>query len=106
MDAALSGFDADQMNEDVSRGARSLSNIKPDILVYACTSGAYHKGCIQFDREMSEEMQLASGVESIAAVGACIEAFSVMGSKRLSIAGPYRHFHLRHRLKPLAEASP
>lgn len=33
-------------------------------------------------------MQQASGVESITAVGACIEAFKFMGSKRLSIAGP------------------
>ncbi len=88
VDTALFGFDADKMNEDVSRGACSLSNIKPDILVYACTSGTYHKGSIQFDREMSEKMQLASGVESITAVGACIEAFRFMGSKRLSIAGP------------------
>ena len=68
VDTALFGFDADKMNEDVSRGARSLSNIKPDILVYACTSGTYHKGYIQFDQEMSEEMQTASGVESITAV--------------------------------------
>ena len=103
VDTALFGFDADKMNEDVSRGARSLSNIKPDILVYACTSGTYHKGYIQFDQEMSEEMQTASGVESITAVGACIEAFKFIGSKRLSIAGPYRHFHLRERLKPLLE---
>ena len=100
---ALFGFNVDKMNEDVSRGARSLSNIKPDILVYACTSGTYHKGYIQFDREMSDEMQLVSGVPSITAVGACIEAFKFMGSKRLSIAGPYRHFHLRQRLKPLLE---
>jgi len=103
VDTALFGFDADKMNEDVSRGARSLSNIKPDILVYACTSGTYHKGYIQFDQEMSEEMQTASGVESITAVGACIEAFKFIGSKRLSIAGPYRNFHLRERLKPLLE---
>ena len=30
---ADNGFDADKMNEDVSRRARSLSNIRPDILV-------------------------------------------------------------------------
>ncbi|MCH8989877.1 MAG: hypothetical protein IIA92_13875 [Chloroflexi bacterium] len=73
------------------------------MLVYACTSGTYHKGYLQFDRQMSEEMQQASVVESITAVWACIEAFKFMGSKRLSIAGPYRHFHLRQRLKPLLE---
>ena len=98
VDTALFGFDADKMNEDVSRGARSLSNIKPDLLVYACTSGTYHKGYIQFDKEMSQEMKLASGVESITAVGSGIVGFKLMGSKILSIAGPYRHFHLRKRL--------
>jgi len=103
VDTALFGFDVEKMNEDVSRGTRSLANIKPDILVYACASGTYHKGYLQFDRKMSEEMRSASGVESITAVGACIEAFRFMGAERLSIAGPYRHFHLHQRLKPLLE---
>ena len=26
-----------------------------------------------------------------------------MGSRKLSVAGPYRNYHLRHRLKPLLE---
>jgi len=29
------------MNEDVERGVRSLANIQPDLLVYACTSGTW-----------------------------------------------------------------
>jgi maleate isomerase len=36
-------------------------------------------------------------------VGSCIAAMRHMGSRKLSIAGPYRNFHLRNRLKPLME---
>jgi len=103
VDWALFGFSATKMNEDVERGARSLANIEPDLLVYACTSGTWHKGNLAFDRQISEIMRAASGVPAITAVGSCVEAMRFMGSQRISIAGPYRNFHLRNRLKPFLE---
>ena len=42
-------------------------------------------------------------MSSITAVTACIAAMRHMGSRKLSIAGPYRNYHLRNRLKPLME---
>ncbi len=42
-DWALFGFYVNKMNDDVARGASYLSNIGPDVLVYACTSGTWHK---------------------------------------------------------------
>lgn len=103
IDWALFGFDVNKMNDDVARGASSLSNIGPDVLVYACTSGTWHKGYMAFDQRMAEIMQEASGVPSITAVTSCIAALRHMGSRKLSIAGPYRNYHLRNRLKPLME---
>ena len=103
VDWALFGFDVNKMNDDVARGASSLSNIGPDLLVYACTSGTWHKGYMAFDRHMADTMEEASGVPSITAVTSCIEAMQHMGSRKLSIAGPYRNYHLRHRLRPLME---
>ena len=103
VDWALFGFDVGKMNEDVARGASALSNIGPDVLAYACTSGTWHKGYMAYDRMMAQIMEEASGVQSITAVGSCIAALRHMGSRRLSIAGPYRNFHLRNRLKPLME---
>ena len=103
IDWALFGFDVNKMNDDVARGASSLSNIGPDVLVYACTSGTWHKGYMAFDQRMAETMQEASGVPSITAVTSCIAALRHMGSRKLSIAGPYRNYHLRNRLKPLME---
>ena len=103
VDWALFGFNATKMNEDVGRGVRSLANIEPDLLVYACTSGTWHKGNLAFDRQMCEIMQGASGVPAITAVGSCLEALRFMGTRRISVAGPYRNFHLRNRLKPFLE---
>lgn len=103
VDWALFGFDVNRMNEDVARGAGSLANVGPDVLVYACTSGTWHKGYMAFDRRMAEVMEGASGVPSITAVGSCVAAMGHLGSRRISIAGPYRNFHLRNRLKPLLE---
>ncbi len=103
IDWALFGFDANKMNDDVARGASSLSNIGPDVLVYACTSGTWHKGYMAYDQRMAEIMQEASGIPSITAVTSCISAMRYMGSRKLSIAGPYRNYHLRNRLKPLME---
>ncbi len=103
VDWALFGFSANKMNEDIERSARSLANIEPDLMVYACTSGTWHKGNLAFDRQISETITSASGVPSITAVGSCVEAMRFMGSQRISIAGPYRNFHLRNRLKPFLE---
>ena len=100
---ALFGFDVGKMNDDVARGASALSNIGPDVLVYACTSGTWHKGYMAYDQSMAQLMEDASGVESITAVSSCIAAMRHMGSRKLSIAGPYRNYHLRNRLKPLME---
>ena len=100
---ALFGFDVGRMNDDVARGASALSNIGPHVLVYACTSGTWHKGYLAYDRMMAQIMEEASGVQSITAVASCIAAMRHMGSRKLSIAGPYRNFHLRNRLQPLVE---
>ena len=105
VDWALFGFDANKMNQDVERGARSLANVEPDLLVYACTSGTWHKGSLAFDQQMSENMQRVSGVPAITAVSSCIEAMRTLGASKVSIAGPYRNFHLRNRLKPFLETA-
>ena len=103
VETALFGFDITRMNEDVARGASALSNIGPDVLAYACTSGTWHKGYLAYDRMIAGLIEESSGVPSITAVGSCIEAMRHMGCRRLSIAGPYRNYHLRNRLKPLME---
>ena len=100
---AMFGINQTKMNEDVERGVRSLANVDPDLLVYACTGGTWHRGNLAYDRQMAELMQRVSGVPAITAVGSCLEAMRFMGARCVSVAGPYRNFHLRNRLKPLLE---
>ncbi len=85
---ALFGFDVNKMNDDVARGASSLSNIGPDVLVYACTSGTWHKGYMAFDQRMAEIMEESSGIPSITAVTSCIAAMRHMGSTRSASPAP------------------
>ena len=103
VDWVMFGINQTKMNEDVERGARSLANIHPALLVYACIGGTWHKGNLDFDRQMSEHIARVSGVPAITAVGSCLEAMRTMGTRRISIAGPYRTPHLQTRLKPLLE---
>ena len=103
VDYALFGFDVGKMNDDVARGASALSNIGPDVLMYACTSGTWHKGYMAYDQAIARIMEEASGVQSVTAVTSSIAALRHMGGRKLSIAGPYRNYHLRNRLKPLME---
>ena len=102
-DNVMFGMDITLMNEDVERGVRSLANVTPDLLVYACTGGTWHKGTLAYDRDMAEKMEAVSGVPAITAVTSCIEAMRFMGTRRVSVAGPYRNSHLHAALKPLLE---
>ena len=87
VDWALFGFDVNKMNDDVARGSRSLANIEPDLLVYACTSGTWHKGYIAYDQQMARLMEDSSGVDSITAVGSCIAAMRHMGQPKTQHSG-------------------
>lgn len=100
---AMFGTNQTKMNEDVERGVRSLANVGPDLLVYACTGGTWHQGNLDFDRQMTELIQAAGGAPAITAVGSCLEAMRSMGTRRISVAGPYRNSHLQNKLKPLLE---
>lgn len=98
------GINQTMMNADVERSARSLANIHPDVIAYACTGGTWHQGNLAYDRQMAELIhQSSGGVPSVTAVGSCIEAMRAMGTRRISVAGPYRNHHLQTRLKPLLE---
>ena len=100
---AMFGINQTKMNEDVERSVRSLANVDLDVLAYACTGGTWHRGNLAYGRQIAEEMHRVSGVPAITAVGSCLEAMRYMGTRRISVAGPYRNYHLQNRLKPLLE---
>ena len=100
---AMFGMDIQQMNEDVERGARSLANVTPDLLVYACTAGTFFKGSLDYDRQLVENLEQVTGVPAITAMTSTVEAMRFMGTRRISVAGPYRTSLLQTSLKPVLE---
>jgi maleate isomerase len=92
------------MNDDLDRGARYLASANLDIVAYCCTSGTYHAGTLEYDRKLAQQIHRVSGLPAVTAVGASLEALAHVGAHRISIAGPYGNFLLRHRLTPLLES--
>lgn len=93
-----------KMNDDLERSVRYLASANLDIIAYCCTSGTYHAGSIEYDAQLSQRINSASGLPAVTAVAASLEALRRVGAKRLSIAGPYGNFLLRERLTPLLES--
>ena len=92
------------MNQDLDRGVTSLTSANLDILVYACTSGTYHAGNIEYNELITEKIERLSGLPTITAVTASIEALSSISPGNISIIGPYSQLLLTNRLTPLLES--
>lgn len=98
----LLGADNNMMNADVERCARSLANVRPDVIAYAITAGTWLKGSLAFDREMAERIRRAAGgVPAVTAFGSCLAALRAAGARRVSLASPYWDSTVQGRLVPL-----
>lgn len=98
------GSDLNMMNADVERAARSLGNVRPDVIAYACTAGTWLDGHLDFDRELAERITRASGGSPVVtAFASSLDALRFMGARKVSIASPYWNAPLHKRLKPLVE---
>jgi maleate cis-trans isomerase len=92
-----------QMNEDIERAARYLSDADLDLMVYACTAGTYHEGTWEYDRHIAALIERVSKVPCITAVQASVEALRKVGAQQISVAGPYGDKILLRLLKLLEE---
>jgi len=92
------------MNQDLTRGVTSLASANLNILVYACTSGTYHAGNIEYNKLITDKIEYLSDLPAITAITACIEALSVISPGKVSIIGPYGQLLLTKRLTPLLES--
>jgi len=92
------------MNNDLKRAVTSLTSANLDILVYACTSGTYHSGDIEYNKVITDKIQRMCGLPTITAITASIEALSSISPGKISIIGPYGQELLTNRLTPLLES--
>jgi maleate isomerase len=82
-------YQAVKGNEDLERAARYLKGIDLEVMTYACTTGTFHAGRWDYDKEIEGLIEKASGVPCISALHASAEALKKVGAKKISIVGPY-----------------
>ena len=96
--ARLGGYDADEIPDDkqmagmgastIDEPLRMIAGVKPDIVMYGCTSATLTHGVI-FDRELAALIQKDTGAATITAAGALVHALKSLGAKRVGFASPY-----------------
>ncbi|MDE0210849.1 MAG: Asp/Glu racemase [Boseongicola sp.] len=96
--ARLGGYDAERIPDesqmqglgtsDIDEPLRLLTGVRPDIILYGCTSATLAHGP-DFDRKLAARSKSVSGVETVTAAGALVSALQVLGAKKVGLASPY-----------------
>lgn len=96
--ARLGGYDADEIPDeaqmqglgasDLEEPLRLLNGVKPDVVLYGCTSATLTHGP-GFDRQLAARIKTDSGAETVTAAGALVVALTALKAKRIGFASPY-----------------
>lgn len=76
------------MNEHLVEAAGLMKTLRPDLLVYACTSGSFIDGWDALDSQM-HALSVAVSRPVIATSQAAVDAIEHLGIRRLALATPY-----------------
>ena len=84
--------DAAQMqglgDADLEGPLRLLMGVRPDVVMYGCTSATLTHG-IAFDQALAARIQSLSGAQTITAAGALVQALQHLGADHIGFASPY-----------------
>ena len=96
--ARLGGYDADEIPDetqmqglgtsDLEEPLRLLMGVKPDVVMYGCTSATLTHGP-EFDRTLAIECEKMSGAKTVTAASALVHALEAMNIRRIGFASPY-----------------
>lgn len=96
--ARMGGYDADEIpNEtqmqdlgatDLDDPLALLSGVKPDVIMYGCTSATLTHGPA-FDVSLAQKIKRLSGAASVTAAGSLVLALRFLGVARIGFASPY-----------------
>lgn len=96
--ARLGGYDLDQIPDsdqmhglgaaDLGEPLRLLQGVKPDVILYGCTSATLTHGPA-FDRDLARRIKQNSGAHTVTAAGALVHALQSLGITRIGFASPY-----------------
>jgi maleate cis-trans isomerase len=84
--------DAAQMSglgsADLEEPLRLLSGVRPDVILYGCTSATLTHGPA-FDRQLAARAEALTGAKTVTAAGALVTALAALGAQRIAFASPY-----------------
>jgi len=77
-----------RMREDLPLACETLLTLKPDVILYACTSGSFIRG-LEWDASIVREIEALTCTPAITASSAVRALCKHLGVNRLSIVFPY-----------------
>lgn len=96
--ARLGGYDADEIPDaaqmqglgasDLDEPLRLLAGVRPDVVLYGCTSATLTHGPA-FDRQLAAQISALGGAQTVTAAGALVQALQALGATRIGFASPY-----------------
>ena len=96
--ARMGGYDEDEVPDESQMQALGASDleeplalllgIKPDVVIYGCTSATLTHGP-EFDGALADRIAATSGAKTVTAAGAIVHALAALGATRVGFASPY-----------------
>lgn len=77
-----------QTNDDLPRAAKSLAELRLDVVVFAHTAGSMVQGP-EYDAQLLTMMESAVGCPAVTTASAAVAALTQAGVKRLALLTPY-----------------
>jgi maleate cis-trans isomerase len=77
-----------EMKDEIARSAAALADSGPDLIVYHCTDSSMREGRAG-ERQLTEIVQEATGIETVATSALVIEAMRALGIKSVVLLSPY-----------------
>lgn len=94
----MGGYDVDEIPgseqmaglgaSDISHDLRMISGVRPDVVLYGCTSATLTHGP-SFDDQLAADIKAGSGAISLTAAGALVMAIRVLGVTKVGFSSPY-----------------
>ncbi len=80
----MAGLGSEPLDEPLSL----LVGVKPDLIMYGCTSATLSHGT-RFDGELATQINKLSGAKTVTAAGALVFAIKALGAKSIAFGSPY-----------------
>jgi maleate isomerase len=94
----MGGYDVDEIPgsdqmaglgaSDISYDLRMISGVRPDVVLYGCTSATLTHGP-SFDADLAEKIKAGSGAISLTAAGSLIAGIKAIGATKVGFSSPY-----------------